>query len=198
LCKRFGEQPVLDGFDLEVPEAGITALTGPNGAGKSTLLACLAGAAALDDGVVELLGAVSEPSSADHWRAVYGVLDDFTWLPGLTVTDHLLLLSPERSAAAADDALASLGVPGLGDRRPASLSSGQRQRAALATALVRPWHVLLLDEPERHLDAAGEELVVAALRSQLGPARCVVLATHSAALISALGCDVVAVPELGG
>jgi len=97
LTKRYDGEAILTGVSFTVPAGGVLALTGPNGAGKSTLLSCLAGAAPMDAGAVEILGQPSHPSSAEHWQRVYGILDDFTWLPGLTVTDHLMLLAPRPS-----------------------------------------------------------------------------------------------------
>ncbi len=180
LVKAFGEHRVLDRFDASFAAGSATALTGPNGSGKSTLLRCLAGAAPIDAGDVLLDGDVCDTSAPDHWRAVLSILDDHAWLPGLTVRDHLLLVGDD-----VDHALDRVGLTGLGDRRAESLSSGQRQRAALAITLVRPWRVLLLDEPERHLDAAGIDLLVD-LAAQWGD-RTLVFATHSEDLVRRTG-----------
>lgn len=190
LRKAYRDLVVFDGLELAVPGGGILALTGSNGTGKSTLLECLAGAAPLDAGVVEVGGERSEPSSAGHWRAVFGILDDFTWLPDLTVADHLALMAPGPAPAEVEAALDAFGVAALGRRMPDSLSSGQRRRAALAAARVRPWRVLLLDEPEQHLDAAGVETLADELTALATPDRCVVLASHSGALVDRLGCAV--------
>ncbi len=193
LSKRYDSRLVLSDVTFEVPAAGIVALTGPNGVGKSTLLNCLSGGTAMDSGEVEILGRPSQPSSAEHWQAVYGVLNDFTWLPGLTVNDHLMLLAPKPAQVQA--ALAAFGVPDVGDHKPTALSSGQRQRVALASARVRPWQVLLLDEPEAHLDRSGVETLGRELLGMLGPQRCIVLSSHDPALVQALGCPQV---RLGG
>jgi len=180
LSKAFGEHQVLAGLDLSFAAGSVTALTGPNGSGKSTLLRCLAGATPVDRGDVLLDGAVCDPTSPEHWGAVLGILDDHAWLPGLTVRDHLLLVGDD-----VDHALDRIGLAGLGDRRAPSLSSGQRQRAALAITLVRPWRVLLLDEPERHLDDEGVDLLVDLVAGWRD--RTVVFATHSAELVDRTG-----------
>lgn len=191
LSKAYLGRPVFAQFDLEVGSGDIVVLVGPNGAGKSTLLGCLAGAASLDEGTVTISGRTSEPSSANHWRSVYGILDDFTWLPDLTVTDHLMLMSQDRNPDAAHHALESFGVAQIRDRMPESLSSGQRQRAALATIHVRPWQVLLLDEPERHLDTFGVETLATQLTSIATPERCIILSSHSSDLVDQLNCQVI-------
>lgn len=193
LRKSYGDLVVVDDLTFDVPGGGVVALVGPNGAGKSTLLECLAGAAPLDAGTIAVGGRRSDPSSAEHWRQVFGILDDFAWLPDLTVADHLVLMSDGRSLDPVDAALERFGVAGLRDRLPESLSSGQRRRAALAAARVRPWRVLLLDEPEQHLDADGVDLLAAelvSLATLATPDRCVVLSSHAAGLVDRLGCPV--------
>jgi ABC-2 type transport system ATP-binding protein len=191
LAKSYGPTSVIEGLTLAVGGGVVVALVGPNGSGKSTLLECLAGAVSFDRGLVRVLGRLSDPSSAAHWKAVYGVLDDFTWLPDLTVADHLMLMSPDGDERRVAEALQRFGVGRFGGRDPSSLSAGQRQRVALATALVRPWHVLLLDEPERHLDQAGVQVLARELVAMATTQRCVVLASHSGDLVTRLGCRVV-------
>ncbi|GAB6899158.1 ABC transporter ATP-binding protein [Kineosporia succinea] len=188
VSKRYGSESVLTDVSLTLPAGGVMALTGPNGAGKSTLLDCLSGATPMDAGTVEIFGRPSHPSSAEHWLAVYGILNDFTWLPGLTVIDHLMLLAPSPPGASVQAALDAFGVPDLGGHRPTALSSGQRRRVALASARVRPWSVLLLDEPEAHLDRAGVEMLARELLALLTPERCILLSSHDPVLLKALDC----------
>ncbi|WP_157987969.1 ABC transporter ATP-binding protein [Jiangella endophytica] len=197
LRKTYGELVVVDDLTFDVPGGGVVALVGPNGAGKSTLLECLAGAAPLDAGAIAVGGVRSDPSSAAHWRQVFGILDDFTWLPDLTVADHLVLMSGDRGAEAVDAALERFGVAGQRDRLPESLSAGQRRRAALAAARVRPWRVLLLDEPEQHLDADGIDLLADELVSMATPDRCILLSSHAAGLVDRLGCPVLDLTRSG-
>ncbi|MGF1661996.1 MAG: ATP-binding cassette domain-containing protein [Kineosporiaceae bacterium] len=194
LGKRYGETVVFEGLNFAAEDGRVTALRGPNGSGKSTLLGCLAGSIPVDGGTVEVDGRAADLSSSAHWRWVYGVLDDFSWLPDLTVTDHLVLLSAEADPGAARSALAAFGVTEIGDRLPASLSSGQRQRGALATLLVRRWRVLLLDEPEMHLDGDGVQRLARVLSGVATPGRCVVVSTHSEDLLRRLDATVVGFP----
>ncbi len=171
---------VLVGLEVDLRSAEITVVTGPNGAGKSTLLRCLAGTQPLEVGHLELDEATIDPTGPEHWRDVLAILDQNAWLPDLTVTDHLLLVGDDDSV---DTALHRVGLsPELGDRLPGALSSGQRQRAALSVALVRPWRVLLLDEPERHLDGDGIAMVADLLHELAADGRAVAVATHSTVL----------------
>ena len=186
LTKRYAGVLVLDRVSFETRPGRALAVRGSNGAGKTTLLRCLTGAVRADAGDVLLDDALCDPGSTAAWTAIHGVLDDFAWFPDLTVADHLLLLD---SLADPPAVLARFGAEHLADRTAASLSSGQVRRAALATALVRSWDVLLLDEPEQRLDTVGLGLLVGELRSFLDAGRCVVLSTHSDDLQDALDAD---------
>jgi ABC-2 type transport system ATP-binding protein len=155
LHKWFGDAHVLAGVNLSLFSDELAILTGANGAGKSTLLECLAGAQSFDEGRLRLCGRGVVPHTRRYWREVYSILDDFAWFPDLTVGDHFRLLNPEMTRSEYVEHLERLEATALIDRKVATLSSGQRQRCALVSAAIRPWKVLLLDEPERHLDRAG-------------------------------------------
>lgn len=180
LAARYDGLRVFEGLDVVLRAAEVTVVTGANGAGKSTLLRCLAGTQSLESGHLELDSEMIDPTGPEHWRDVVSIFDQNAWLPDLTVADHLLLVGDE---ADVDTALERVGLtPELGDRLPGALSSGQRQRAALSVALVRPWRVLLLDEPERHLDSDGVEMVAHLLRELAAEGRTLAVATHSTVL----------------
>lgn len=171
---------VFEDLEVELRAAEVTVVTGANGAGKSTLLRCLAGTQPLESGHLELDTETIDPTGSEHWRDVLAILDQNAWLPDLTVADHLLLVGDD---ADVDTALDRVGLSReLGDRLPGALSSGQRQRAALSVTLVRPWRVLLLDEPERHLDGDGVAMVADLLGELAADERTLAVATHSTVL----------------
>jgi ABC-type multidrug transport system ATPase subunit len=127
---------------------------------------------------------------------VFPVFDDFAFFPDLTVVEHLELLAglhglPDRAAAAAE-ALDRFGIGAVAGQFPVTLSSGQSRRVALACAAVRPWSVLLLDEPEQRLDEDGRDRLLRFLEERLGQGKAVVLATHDRPLVEALGARVIA------
>lgn len=184
LTKRFGDRPVVENWSLHVEPGCAAFLTGANGVGKSTIVKCLAGTEPCDYSGFSWNGEPCTPVSSAHWRRFYAVADDFTWFPDLTVLDHLTMLGDYRRGL---DALDALNAAPLADRALASLSTGQAQRAALATTAVRDWDVLLLDEPEQRLDDDGVRLLADMLLGFLAAGRVIVAATHSTRLIELVG-----------
>lgn len=141
------------------------AIMGPSGAGKSTLLSAIAGFLPPSEGRILWQGRdlIEDPPGE---RPVTILFQDQNLFPHLTVTQNLGLgVRPDLRLTAADrtridQALARVGLEGLGRRRPAELSGGQASRAALARALLRARPILLLDEPFAALGPAlrGEML----------------------------------------
>jgi ABC-type multidrug transport system ATPase subunit len=201
LTKAFGGVPVVDGLSFSVRPGEIVALVGANGAGKTTALRCIVGADTPDGGDVVLLGAPYDESDAEVRRRVCSLLDDFAWLPDLTVSEHLHLYARAFGRADPTDvveaAMSELGVSDLADRLPGTLSSGQTRRFALAQALVRPWSLLVLDEPEQRLDVEGRAWLADWLRLEADRGRAVLLASHDATVITASGATVLALEGHG-
>ena len=188
----FGEHVVLADVDLTAEQDEIVAVTGVNGAGKSTLLRCLAGLGRAAAGTVRVLGEPPHDDAA-FWRAVALAADLPTWYPGLTVLEHLELVrlthEPVRDwCLSPAELIDAFGLEERADAIPVTLSSGQRQRLALAAVLARPSRLLLLDEPEQSLDA-GFRLDLAALLRDGYTAHggTVVMATHDLDFAAAAG-----------
>jgi len=179
----YGKTVVLDQVDLAVAAGEIAAVTGINGAGKSTLLRCLAGLHRPSAGVLTVLGSPPH-DDAEFWRAVALVADQPTWYPGLTVREHLELVRLTHQPISgwcvpAAELIDVFGLAGRADAVPLDLSSGQRQRLSLATALARPSRLLLLDEPEQSLDAGFRRVLAELLRTGYAAhGGTVVMATH--------------------
>jgi thiamine transport system ATP-binding protein len=138
--------------DLSVPAGAICAVVGPSGAGKSTLLNVLAGFFGASEGRV-LWDGVPIDALGPGERPISIVFQDNNLFPHLTAFENVaiglkpsLRLRPEERAIV-DEALAHVGLAGLGARLPGELSGGQQSRVALARVLVRRRPLLLLDEP---------------------------------------------------
>ena len=192
-----GELRVLSGISLSLDRGDAIAVMGPSGSGKSTLLYILGALEPPSSGRLTLDGqdpfALNEREQAAFRNQRVGfVFQDHSLLPQCSVLENVLtptLVAP-RAAAGADDvpsrARGLLAHVGLGDRldhRPAELSGGEKQRAALARALIRNPVLLLCDEPTGNLDRASAD-AVAGLLLDLHHARQTILivVTHNQGL----------------
>jgi molybdate transport system ATP-binding protein len=174
--------------ELDVADGETVALLGPNGAGKSTVLAVAAGLLRPDDGEVVLDGRtlLSTADGVDlppHRREVALLAQDPLLFPHLTLRENVAFGPRSRGAARREARagaaawLAGMGIADLADRRPAEVSGGQAQRAAVARALAASPRLLLLDEPMAALDVAVAPALRRTLRQVLAD-RTTVLVTH--------------------
>jgi ABC-2 type transport system ATP-binding protein len=190
LHRSFGDLHVLNGLDLEVRSGEALALVGPNGAGKSTALRCIAGADQATSGTVELDGQTLDERSAATRRDLAVVMDDLDFFPDLSVVEHLNLLARAHrvtdAEAVVDAVLADVGLVHQSAQLPGTLSSGQRRRLALASAFVRPRRLLILDEPEQRLDAAGLTWLAARLEAEKADGLGILLVSHDADLVESV------------
>ncbi len=175
----YGGRVVLAGVDYTLAPGRALGLLGPNGSGKSTLLRCIAGLLRPRAGSVLVDGGEScELPPAERARVAYAGHRPLLW-GGLSARENLALCAGlyGLAADAADEALATADLTALAGRPAALLSQGQRQRLALARALLPSPALLVLDEPHSGLDEAS----VTRLDSILAGARgrvTIVLATH--------------------
>ena len=185
-----GQLDVLRDVTLSLKPGDAACVMGPSGSGKSTLLYILGGLEPPTSGTVRLDGADPYALSPDALAAFRNkdigfVLQDHCLLPQCTVLENVLVptLVGVADASAADRAQALLEQVGLSDRlhhRPAELSGGEKQRAAIARALVRKPRVVLCDEPTGNLDAETATDVLDLLDTLAREAgRTVVMVTHS-------------------
>ncbi len=126
----------------------------------------------------------------DPWMrsVVAAALDDIDFFPDLSVAEHLELLAYAHggSAQPVDAVLSELGLDPARDQLPATLSSGQRRRLALASCFVRPRRLLVLDEPEQRLDVRGRAWLTDRLRQEKAAGTAVLMASHDPDLIDAV------------
>jgi ABC-type sugar transport system ATPase subunit len=169
--KAFGDNPILRGVDLEIPEGAFAVLVGPSGCGKSTLLRIVAGLESVDSGTLRLAGRdVTQLPPRD--RDVAMVFQSYALYPHLTVRENLAFGLRLRGADAREidtrirEASAMLSLDSLLDRLPKQLSGGQRQRVAMGRAIVRRPAIFLFDEPLSNLDAALRAEVRVEIRRQ--------------------------------
>jgi heme exporter protein A len=170
ITKRYGERKVFEGVDAQLSEGASLVVTGRNGSGKSTLLRVIAGLARPTSGkvVVEVDG--TELNAADRRDVMGLVAPDLSLYDELTALENLAFFAKargiNRSPKQNRELLTRLGLGGREDEPLSSYSSGMRQRAKYAFALLHEPAILLLDEPTANLDAEGAEIVDGIIREQ--------------------------------
>jgi energy-coupling factor transporter ATP-binding protein EcfA2 len=172
VCRLAGVQfayrpglPVVENVDLELCRGEIVALAGANGTGKTTIAKLAAGLLAPDSGTAELRGRAGM------------LLQDPTRYSIRERADEEVAVGVQGDRARARNALRALGLAGMEGRHPRDLSSGERERLALASVLVIDPDLLVLDEPTRGVDPQRKAELAALLHAGAGR-RATLLVTH--------------------
>lgn len=157
LAKHYGDVRAVDGIDLDVRRGEIYGFLGRNGAGKTTTIRMVLGLVRPTAGEVVMLGTRVRPGERGVLAQVGSLVETATAYPNLTVRENLdiqrrLIRAPREAVG---EAIALLGLDEYVDRRAGRLSLGNKQRLALARALLHRPAVLVLDEPANALDPAG-------------------------------------------
>jgi ABC-type Fe3+/spermidine/putrescine transport system ATPase subunit len=154
----------VDNVSLSVGADELVVLLGPSGCGKTTLLRCVAGLERPDRGTVVIDGRTVFSASRGIWepterRQLSMIFQSFALWPHMTVFENVAYPLRSRGTPRGDiarrveDALATVGIDGLGGQYPGRISGGQQQRVSLARALVANSLVVLFDEPLSNVDA---------------------------------------------
>ena len=180
LTKEYGDLPALAPLDLTIPEHQSVVLIGHNGSGKTTFLRMAAGLLEPTAGIVELVG--HPVGSVASRAAVSYVSDNPTFYEDLSVWEHLEYVARlhgrddwEQDAA---NLLGQLGLYERADDLPVTFSRGLRQKTALTLGLIRPFDLLLIDEPFVGLDASGKVALLELLDETRDKGAALVVATH--------------------
>jgi putative ABC transport system ATP-binding protein len=183
------EVRALVGVSLEVSAGELVAVMGPSGSGKSTLLALAGGLDSPSSGVVVVegvyLSGLSKRRLARLRRTSIGyVFQDYNLIPALTAAENVSLplelegVSVRKARPQALAALDEVGLAGLADRFPDEMSGGQRQRTAIARALIGKRRMVLADEPTGALDSQTSDAVLGVLRARCDAGAAGILVTH--------------------
>jgi ATP-binding cassette subfamily B protein len=173
---ELSETQVLHGVSFTVERGSRTALVGPSGAGKSTILGLVERFYDPDSGVIELEGVDLRALDRTRLRAQLGYVEQDAAVLAGSLRENLLLASPDASDAECDQVLRSVNLGAVLDRHPDGLdaqvgedgimlSGGEKQRLAIARALLAAPPILLLDESTASLDGLNEQLMREALDS---------------------------------
>ncbi|WP_321169220.1 amino acid ABC transporter ATP-binding protein [Ornithinimicrobium ciconiae] len=188
IVKRFGDNVVLDGVDLDVYPGEVVVLIGPSGAGKSTLLRCINGLERISGGTIEVDGhqLSYQETAINKIRSRIGmVFQSFNLFPHMTVAQNIMMAQRDvlgRSTAEArqraEGLLDRVGLGEKADAYPDSLSGGQQQRVAIARALAMDPAVMLFDEPTSALDPELVGEVLHVMRELADEGMTMIVVTH--------------------
>ncbi|MCE5205732.1 MAG: ABC transporter ATP-binding protein [Porphyromonadaceae bacterium] len=168
ITKRFGSLQVLKGIDLEVGEGEIVSIVGPSGAGKTTLLLIMGTLEKADSGRVTIdgqeLNLLSEKKLSDFRNKNIGFVFQFhQLLPEFTALENVMIpalignVKHTRAEAKARELLQMMGLSDRATHKPNELSGGEKQRVAVARALINDPRVVFADEPSGSLDTNNKE-----------------------------------------
>ena len=186
--------PVLKDISLEVEKGEFVAVMGPSGSGKTTLLNCISCFIPYEDGSIllagkDLSGLKEEGLAKVRNQSMGFVFQDFMLLDGLSVFENICLPQiiakrpiPQMEAKARH--ICSLfGIEKIMEKYPADISGGEKQRTAVARALMNQPYVILADEPTGNLDPVTAEGIMQLFEEIACRGCAVVMSTHNTALI---------------
>lgn len=187
LGHKYGEFIALGSLDLVVGSGEMLAIVGPNGAGKTTFLTMAAGLLEPSSGAVQVAG--SSAGSLQARAATAYIPDTPVFYEDLSLNEHLEYIARLHGVAnwkpTAEELLEPLGLEEWGENLPADFSRGMRQKASIALALIRPFSVLLADEPFDGLDPSSRDALFELLEKTRHSGAAVVVTTHRTEVIEA-------------
>ena len=168
VTKSFGSLQVLKGIDLRIEKGEIVSIVGPSGAGKTTLLQILGTLDKPDSGSVVVDGIETSTLSTNklsefrntHLGFVFQfhqLLPEFTAIENIMIPAYITGMKPKEARSRAEELLEFMGLSDRATHKPNELSGGEKQRVAVARALMNNPAVILADEPSGSLDSKNKE-----------------------------------------
>lgn len=168
VTKSFGSLQVLKGIDLRIEKGEIVSIVGPSGAGKTTLLQILGTLDKPDSGSVVVDGIETSTLSTNklsefrnmHLGFVFQfhqLLPEFTAIENIMIPAYIAGMKPKETRIRAEELLEFMGLSDRATHKPNELSGGEKQRVAVARALMNNPAVILADEPSGSLDSKNKE-----------------------------------------
>ncbi len=203
LIKHFGKVKAVDGIDLQVPVGSVFGFLGPNGSGKTTTIRVLLGLINPTGGSWKLFGQDMPKASNQVLPKVGALIEGPAFYPWLTGAQNLARYDASGSDGQRatrrpriDDALAHVGLTAAANRKVKAYSLGMKQRLGLASALLRPRELLVLDEPTNGMDPQGTREIRHLIQELARDGTTVFLSSHLLSEVEQV-CTHVAVMSLG-
>jgi ABC-type multidrug transport system ATPase subunit len=185
LTKRLGDAAVVDKLDLAVPRGSVYGFLGPNGSGKTTTIRMLLGLIWPSAGSYRVLGESMPGGNASVLPQVGALIEGPAFYPWLTGRQNLRRIDAagvdgqrKTRRERIDAALTRVGLAAAANKRFRAYSLGMKQRLGLAAALLRPRHLLILDEPTNGMDPQGTREIRNLVRELAGEGSTVFLSSH--------------------
>ncbi|MGZ4673417.1 MAG: ABC transporter ATP-binding protein [Ilumatobacteraceae bacterium] len=189
LTKSYGDRPALEPLTLKVDSGANVALVGHNGSGKTTLMKMAAGLLDPTDGSVQI--GRHAAGSQEARRLVSWLSDTPTFYDDLSLWEHLEFVARLHGVtdwqSRADQLLEQIGLTARRDDIPTTFSRGLRQKAAITLAFIRPFKVMLVDEPFVGLDEPGKQALLTMFGSASQRGATMLIATHELTFVKQVG-----------
>jgi ABC-type lipoprotein export system ATPase subunit len=178
---------VVDNYNIDLFSSEFVSLTGPSGCGKTTILMIIGCLLKPDHGTVEIDGldiySMNSSRIAEQRSKKIGfIYQDFKLIPYLTIKENILCSSLINDVGnledKANDLILRLGLIHRVNHRPEQLSAGEKQRTAIARALLMEPKLIIADEPTGNLDKKNSSLVIEALKHYSDEGACVIMVSH--------------------
>ena len=189
LMKTYGDRPALEPLTLDIASGAKVALVGHNGSGKTTLMKMAAGLLDPSEGSVSI--GRHAAGSQEARRLLSWLSDSPTFYDDLSLWEHLEFVARLHGVtdwqARADELLEQIGLGTRRDDIPTTFSRGLRQKAAISLAFIRPFQVILVDEPFVGLDEPGKQALLTMLDAASRRGATMMIATHELAFVKQVG-----------
>lgn len=189
LSKSYGERPALEPLTLTIESGTKVALVGHNGSGKTTLMKMAAGLLDPTAGSVEIGGHAG--GSQEARRLLSWLSDTPTFYDDLSLWEHIEFVARLHGVnewqGPAEELLERIGLGARRDDIPTTFSRGLRQKAAITLGFIRPFEIMLVDEPFVGLDEPGKQALLALLETASQRGATLMIATHELSFVQQVG-----------
>ncbi len=187
LTRSYGDSVALEPISLQIPAGQRVALVGHNGSGKTTLIRMLTGTLDPSGGTVSLCG--HAVGSIESRAAMSYIADQPVFYDDLSLIEHLEYVARLHGRAEwidhADELMERFGIAHRRDDLPVTFSRGLKQKAAICLAFIRPFEVLIVDEPFVGLDAPGRNVLLDLFNEAQQQGQTLLVATHELHTVAA-------------